>query len=268
MVGRRPGAGEGTDVGCHPLLGDSPHLPEPGPQLPRCAYVCGGACVPKAPGTEGGCGGPCSCAWLRGALRKQRGSWALLSLRTLPCPQEVLPSLHPCPSRAPRCPCVLLRGACSLSEFPAPQGCRTPPPPFWTHRSSCAPQAASCQLSVCLSLRLRRLQEASFLPPPLRAATHAHPAARRAPAAARGRCLLQGPSGDRLAVSSNLCPGTRPCSWDWMRAGHSQPPRSSAPNPFPGLSLCWAAHAPSACVLGRTQQTPGLLRLQLPLARH
>lgn len=49
---------------------------------------------------------------------------------------------------------------------------------------------ASC-LSVRLSLRTERLQEASFLPPPLLASTHAHPAAGCPPApaaaATRGR---------------------------------------------------------------------------------
>lgn len=67
---------------------------------------------------------------------------------------------------------------------------------------------ASC-LSVRLSLRTERLQEASFLPPPLLASTHAHPAAGCPPApaaaATRGRvpppCALREQAGSVVPSS-------------------------------------------------------------------
>lgn len=67
---------------------------------------------------------------------------------------------------------------------------------------------ASC-LSVRLSLRTERLQEASFLPPPLLASTHAHPAAGCPPApaaaATRGRvpppCALPKQAGSVVPSS-------------------------------------------------------------------
>lgn len=73
----------------------------------------------------------------------------------------------------------------------------------------CPPRVppASC-LSVRLSLRTERLQEASFLPPPLLASTHAHPAAGcpPAPAAAtsRGRCILPVPEEEAGAALTSL----------------------------------------------------------------
>lgn len=66
-------------------------------------------------------------------------------------------------------------------------------------------------LSVGLSLRLRKLQEASFLPPPLLAATHARPAACCPPTATRGRVPPAcAPLGTAWQCSHTSALGPRP----------------------------------------------------------
>lgn len=94
---------------------------------------------------------------------------------------------------------------------------------------------ASC-LSVRLSLRTERLQEASFLPPPLLASTHAHPAAGCPPAsaaaAARGRVRPPCAPKNKLVLS---------CHSSWVSRGWTRdkafPDHPSSPTSRPYLSV-------------------------------
>lgn len=120
---------------------------------------------------------------------------------------------------------------------------------------------ASC-LSVRLSLRTERLQEASFLPPPLLASTHAHPAAGCPPApaaaATRGRvpppCALREQAGS--VVPSSLGAKALGVSKEEAFPDHS---RSTPPG-----SLSWAPLPPCG---EDGHRKPSVIPLAEPLVR-
>lgn len=157
---------------------------------------------------------------------------------------------------------------------------------------------ASC-LSVRLSLRTERLQEASFLPPPLLASTHAHPAAGCPPApaaaATRGRvpppCALReqagsvGPSSlgaKALGVSKEEAfpdhsRSTPPGSLSWAplppcgEDGHRKPSVIPLAEPlvrdlFLGLSFCPCKPLllPSLAIHSQVQAISARSRVDVP----
>lgn len=107
-------------------------------------------------------------------------------------------------------------------------------PPSSTYRSCCAPQAASCQMSVCRSVFEAEEAPGSQLPPS--APPCSHP---RTPRCTLPSCHHQGsgascrrpPREGGRQCHSSAAMGPRPCSWGWTTADIPDHPRSPRSKP-------------------------------------
>lgn len=146
--------------------------------------------------------GRCRCGW-DSARPQQEGAFSLSSAGTL-CgffalqPQgHQMSLLMPWPGMGAPNSCFFTPSL-ETPSHPGVLGCLYPLQVLTEAAMSPGLPLASC-LSVRLSLRTERLQEASFLPPPLLASTHAHHPAAGCPSVPAASCH-QG-SG-----ASSLCP--------------------------------------------------------------